>query len=182
MAAPKDRWHQLADAIRDSNLTPADKHVFSYLLSTADFKTAEMSPQWTPTRQKIRRKTSLSYSQIGYSTRHLERHGWLAATGRTGPGRPLRYSLALGADCDCTGRVHARQRCQPQVATVPTDDPRTLPTNGANAAGQTPDAQRGSEGEGKRELLNWPDSWPEGTIGQEMNQGRSCHQAQDISR
>jgi hypothetical protein len=174
------RWHQLADAIRDSNLTPADKHVFGYLLSTADFRTAEMLPKFTPTRQKIRRKTSLSYSQIGYSTRHLERHGWLTATGRTGPGRPLRYSLALGRDCDCTGRVHARKRCQPDTATVPTDDPRTLPTNGANAAGQTVVAQRGTERkreerqlEPERDQWGYPRSWsrwPAGSIGEQANQ------------
>jgi hypothetical protein len=135
-AAPKDRWHQLADAIKASNLPPSDRSVFRLLLDKADFGTAVIPAGFSPTRKRIRRETGLSYSQVGYSTHHLERHGWLSAKGATGPGHPLRYSLALGRDCDCTGRVHARKRCQPGEATLPTDDPRTLPTNGANAAGQ----------------------------------------------
>ena len=133
---PKDRWHQLADAIRESNLPASDKHVFRFLLDVADWKTAELPARFTPTRKTIARKTSLSYSQVGYSTRHLQRHAWLSARGATSPGHPLEYRFALGGQCDCTGRVHARKRCQPDGATVPTDDPRTLPTDGANAAGQ----------------------------------------------
>jgi hypothetical protein len=135
--AVKSRWHQLASAVQDSNLPASDKSVFLYLLGKADFKTAELTPKFTPTREQIARKTSLSYSQVGYSTRHLRRHGWLTAGGATGPGHPLEYGFAVGAACDCTGRVHARKRCQPDGATVPTDDPRSLPTDGANAAGGT---------------------------------------------
>ena len=145
MTAPRDRWHQLAAAIRDSNLTPADKHVFGYLLSAADFRTAELPARFTPTRKTIARKTSLSYSQVGYSTRHLERHGWLTAKGATGPGHPLEYGFALGRDCDCTGRVHAPRTVPTDTATLPTGRGdaasgwhRTLPTDTANAAGQTP--------------------------------------------
>ncbi len=180
--AANDRWHQLADGVQDSNLPASDKSVYRYLLDRADYKTAEMPAMFTPTRKTIRRKTSLSYSQVGYSTAHLQRHGWLTVKGKTGPGRPLEYELRLGLPCDCTGRVHVAdvaddpqqarkrsnektgsdlhgwqrvaevadlrgkshpetagdgQRCQPGTVTLPTDDPRTLPTNGANAAGQT---------------------------------------------
>jgi hypothetical protein len=120
VSAPKDRWHQLADLIQDSNLPASDKSMFRFLLDKADWKSAELPAQFTPTREMIARKTSLSYSQTGYSSRHLQRHSWLAITGRTGPGHPLRYTLTVGTQCDCTGRVH--------VATLPTDDPRTLPT------------------------------------------------------
>jgi hypothetical protein len=56
--------------------------------------------------------------------------------------------------------VHARQRCQPEQATVPTDDPRTLPTNGANAAGQAPEhTERLREEEEERRGKPRPD-WP----------------------
>lgn len=132
-----NRGHQLEGACRDSNLTAADKAVFLYLLSRADFGTAELPARYTPTRQVIRRKTSLSYSQVGFSTRHLERHGWLTAKGATGPGKPLEYTFAVGRECDCTGRVHHHPTVLTEPATVLTDDPRTLLTNNANAAGHT---------------------------------------------
>ena len=118
----RDRWHELADACRDSNLTAADKAVFLYLLSRADYDTAELAARYTPTREVIQRKTSLSRTQVGYSTRHLERHGWLTAKGTTGPGKPLEYAFAVGCECDCTGRVHVPERCQPAAATVSTSD------------------------------------------------------------
>jgi hypothetical protein len=169
MSAPKDRWHQLADAVLDSNLPVSDKSVFRFLLDKADYGTAELPARYTPTRKTIARKTSLSFSQAGYSTRHLQRHGWLVVEGRAGPGHPLNYTLAVGAGCDCTGRVHTavtpacRLKTTPQVvlaaamvatvtaaasapataSTVPTEHAnganhwhRTVPTNGANAAGQ----------------------------------------------
>src|SRR2546430_17065966 len=102
----KDRWHQLADAVQDSNLPASDKSVFRYLLDRADYGTAVMRPMFTPTRQTIARKTSLSYSQVGYSTRHLQRHGWLTAGGRTGPGGPLDSTPPAGASVDSPGPVH----------------------------------------------------------------------------
>jgi hypothetical protein len=40
MAAPKDRWHQLADAIQESNLPASDKSVYRLLLDRADYVTA----------------------------------------------------------------------------------------------------------------------------------------------
>ena len=143
-AEPPGRWHQLAGAIRDSNLPASDKAVFQFLLSRSDYKTAELPARFTPTRETIARKTSLSYSQVGYSTRHLERHGWVTAKGVTGPGHPLEYSFAIGGNCDCTGRVHAPRTVPADTATMPTGRGntasgwhRTLPTNGANTAGQT---------------------------------------------
>jgi hypothetical protein len=180
----KTRWHELADAIKASNLPASDRSVFRCLLDKADFKTTLVPAKFTPTRQRIRRETGLSYSQVGYSTRHLELHGWLSAKGATGPGRPLEYSLACGHDCDCTGRVHARKRCQPDGATVPTDDPRILPTNGANAAGQTPShTERHREGgvrERKLETVEpatgrWSGlgkTWPAGSNGEWANRDR----------
>ena len=161
----KDRWHQLADAVQDSNLPASDKSVFRYLLDRADYGTAVMRPMFTPTRQTIARKTSLSYSQVGYSTRHLQRHGWLTAGGRTGPGRTLDYSLTVGASCDCTGRVHEPK---PEAPTQPTGESnaanhwhRTLPTNAANAAGQTTvRTGRHREGGGERQFELKPESQP----------------------
>jgi hypothetical protein len=209
--AAKDRWHELADAMQDSNLPASDKSVFRYLLDRADYRTAELPARFTPTRKTIRRKTSLSYSQVGYSTAHLQRHGWLAVKGKTGPGRPREYELRLGLPCDCTGRVHVAgvtdvtsqarkrhtektgsdlhgwqrvtdvtdlrgnsrpetaasgQRCQPRASTLPTDDPRTLPTNGANAAGQTVlSTERHREGgeERKVEPKRWRTRTPTAT-------------------
>lgn len=164
MTAPRNRWHQLADAMRNSNLPASDKHVFGYLLSTADFGTGELPARFTPTRKAIARKTSLSYSQVGYSTRHLGRHGWLTAKGATGPGRPLEYGFALGCDCDCTGRVHAPQTVPTDAATVPTGRGnaasswhRTLPTDTANAAGQALNhTERLREGKEEREAEREP--------------------------
>jgi hypothetical protein len=179
----KDRWHQLADAMQDSNLPASDKSVFRYLLDRADYKTAELPAKFTPTQRLIARKTSVSYSQVRYSLHHLQRHGWLIISGKSGPARPRHYEFRVGAGCHCTGRVHVAdvvthvtsqlsnpshtktgpdlhgwhrvtdvtdlrgnggpdiadspEQCQPKAPTVPTDDPRTVPTNGANAAGQT---------------------------------------------
>jgi hypothetical protein len=185
----KDRWHRLADLIQDSGLPASDKSVYRFLLDRADYKSAELPAKFTPTRKTIARKTSLSYSQVGYSTRHLERHGWLKTSGKHGPGHPITYALTAGTGCDCTGRVHVaavtdrsatavaedttpdqpRWQCVAAVAdvtgsagdglaTVPAPAStangwqRTLPTNTANAAGQTAlSTERQREGEVVRE-------------------------------
>jgi hypothetical protein len=162
------RWHELAAAMRNSNMPASDKHVFGYLLSTADFGTGELPARFTPTRKVICRKTSLSRTQVFYSTRHLERHGWLSAKGATGPGRPLEYGFALGRDCDCTGRVHAPQTVPtetvPTVSTVSTGDGngvsgwhRSVSTNSVNAAGQTANhTERSTEGGEERKAEREP--------------------------
>ncbi len=59
-ARAKDRWHQLADAIRHSNLPASDKSVYGCLLAKTDYKTALLPPRFTPARQKIARETSIS--------------------------------------------------------------------------------------------------------------------------
>jgi len=156
----KDRWHQLADAIGASNLRASDKSVYRALLDRADYGTAVMQHRFTETQATIARKTSHSPRMVRYAIRHLERHGWLTANGKTGPGRPLNYSLAAGSSCDCTGRVHqpepdtpAPQRRQPQARTAATSPPRTAAINGGNAAGQTPvRTGRHREGEGEGQL------------------------------
>jgi hypothetical protein len=188
----KDRWHQLAGAVQDSNMPASDKSVFRYLLDCADYVTADLPAKFTPTRKTIGRKTSLSRSQVGYSARHLVKHGWLVVTGHSGPGHPLSYALSAGSQCDCTGRVHVADVAdvaeQPEsavtehthadqqrwhrvadvadiadsagdgLATVPASGNsanrwhRTVPTNGANAAGQTVlSTERHREGEVVRE-------------------------------
>jgi hypothetical protein len=131
------RWNGLLDALKRSNLPASDKAVYRVLLDAANYETTVLLAKFTPTREQIGRETSLSRSQVGYSTRHLVRHGWLAVQGKTGPNKPRRYGLGIGADCDCTGRVHAPR-------TVSTDEGngvnhwhRTVSTNGVNAAGQT---------------------------------------------
>jgi hypothetical protein len=88
----KDRWHQLADAIGASNLRASDKSVYRALLDRADYGTAVMQHRFTETQATIARKTSHSPRMVRYAIRHLERHGWLTANGKTGPGRPLNYS------------------------------------------------------------------------------------------
>jgi hypothetical protein len=164
----KDRWHQLADAIGASNLRASDKSVYRALLDRADNGTAVMQHRFTETQATIARKASHSPRMVRYAIRHLERHGWLTANGKTGPGRPLNYSLAAGSSCDCTGRVHqpkpdtpAPQRRQPQVRTAATSTPRTAATNGGNAAGQTPvRTGRHREGRGERQFERKPSTQP----------------------
>jgi hypothetical protein len=163
----KDRWHQLADAIGASNLTASDKSVFRALLDRADYGTAVMQHRFTETQATIARKTSHSQRMVRYAIRHLERHGWLTAKGKTGPGLTLDYSLTAGGHCDCTGRVHepkpdsaAAQRRQPQAPTAATSTPRTAATNGGNAAGQTP-VRTERHLEGGRERRLEPNPGPE---------------------
>jgi hypothetical protein len=127
----RTRWHDLRDAIVDSNLPASDKAVYRYLLDKANYTTAELSAEHTPTRKVIARKTSLSYAQVGYSTGHLRRHGWLDAKGATGPGHPLEYRLALGVPCDCSGRVHAPQRRQSERSNAASGWQRTVPVVGS---------------------------------------------------
>jgi hypothetical protein len=151
--AAKDRWHELADAIGASCLRASDKSVFRYLLDRADYRTAVLPAKFTPRQADIARTTSHSRRQVRYAIRHLERHKWLDVGGRTGPGKPLRYTLTAGTGCDCTGRVHTPGRRQPQGRTAATIDNRTAATNGGNAAGQTTvPTERRREGRGERKL------------------------------
>jgi hypothetical protein len=113
LAASKDRWHQLADAIAASNMRESDKSVYRFLLDKADYATAELPPKFTPPRKVIARKTSVSLRQVSYAIEHLKRHGWLTATGTTGPGKTLVYTLLAGNSCDCTGRVHDQRQAPP---------------------------------------------------------------------
>jgi hypothetical protein len=141
-----DRWHQLADAIQASNLPASDKSVYRYLLDRADYGTVEMPAKFAPKQAVIARKTSHSLRQVRYAIRHLERHEWLTAAGRTGPGKSRRYTLSAGTGCNCAGRVHVPgtaatgnpERRQPDSQAAATIDNRTAATNGGNAAAQTP--------------------------------------------
>ena len=51
--APKDRWHELADAVQDSNLPASDKAVFRYLLDRSEYGTADLAARFTPLRTTI---------------------------------------------------------------------------------------------------------------------------------
>jgi len=169
---PKSRWHQLKDEIIRSNLRASDKAVFRYLLDRAqcttkdgDYKSGDRLPRWTPDRLKIARETSICIRQVRYSVRHLERHGWITATGtarngRTAPGKKLAYALSIGDRCDCTGCVHDpgtgatgdSERRQRETVTAATFGHRSTATNGGNAAGQNRRQDRGiteEEEEGK---------------------------------
>lgn len=156
MVVGKDRWHQLADAIKASNMRASDKSVFRFLLDKSDYVTAVLPPGFTPPQAVIGRQTSISRRQVTYAIDHLRRHGWVRTGGTTAPGRTLGYSLGPGADCDCTGRVHTAatgatghgERVQPETATGATFGYRTGATNGGNAAGQTGRETRGTEREG----------------------------------
>lgn len=157
----RTRWHELRDALATSNLPASDKAVYRALLDKADFRTACLDPRYTPRQAVIAKETSLSLRQVKYAEQHLARHGWLAATGATGPGRTRRYELAAGGSCDCSGRRHAPgQRVQPAPSTTgatgATECPngcnhctRTGATNGCNAAGQTPNPTERQREEGE---------------------------------
>jgi hypothetical protein len=141
MAAPKDRWHELADTIQTSNLPASDKSVFRYLLDRADYGTAKLPSKFTPKQAKIAQQTSHSLRQVKYAIEHLRLHGWVKTEGTTAPGRTLAYALAFGTECDCTGRVHdhrlSPERVQQETVTSATFGHHTGATNGCNAAGQT---------------------------------------------
>ena len=99
-------WYERRDAITRSNLTAADKAGFRCLLDKADYETAELPPEFTPAQKDIARQIRVTVRTVKRAMQHLERHGWLQATGTTGPGKTRRYTLSIGTDCDCTGRVH----------------------------------------------------------------------------
>ena len=153
-ARAKDRWHQLADAIRHSNLPASDKSVYGCLLAKTDYKTALLPPRFTPARQKIAREASISTRRVRYAIRHLERHHWITVTGTTGPGKTLSYTLSIGDRCNCNGRVHDQrarareipghsERRQRETVTAATFGHRTAATPQARQrAGQ--EAPRGS--------------------------------------
>jgi hypothetical protein len=114
--------------------------VFRYLLDRADYGTAVLPAKFTPVQADIARTTSHSRHQVRYAIRHLERHKWLDVEGRTGPGKPLRYTLATGTGCDCTGRVHTPQ-------TAATEEPNSgnhRQPNGGNQRRQRRRSNRGS--------------------------------------
>ena len=108
-----DRWHQLADAIQASNLPASDKSVYRYLLDRADYGTAEMPAKFTPKQAVIARKTSHSLRQVRYAIRHLERHKWLTAEGRTGPGKSRRYTLSAAPAATAPAACTYPERRQP---------------------------------------------------------------------
>lgn len=99
-------WYERRDTIMRSNLPPSDKAGFRCLLDKADYATAELPPEFTPTQKDIARQIRVTVLTVKRAMRHLERHGWLQVTGTTGPGKTRRYTLTVGTDCDCTGRVH----------------------------------------------------------------------------
>lgn len=162
MTGPKDRWHQLDDAIDAWGLPASDRSVFRCLLKRADWKTAELPPKFTPDRPTIGRVTGLSLRQVHYSVRHLQRHGWLTVGGATGRGHTRAYVLTIGTGCDCTGRVHL----PPKKGATPGQNGATTAPFKVQPKGATPQvrpeiALRGTEreGEGKRERK--PESPPE---------------------
>jgi hypothetical protein len=142
MAAPKDRWHQLADAIQESNLPASDKSVYRLLLDRADYVTAVLPAKFAPTEIAVGKRTSHSRRQVQYSVAHLRRHGWLKASRDTREDSPdrrrLRYEFGVGTRCDCTGRVHEPRQ---KGATESTDRRNSCAdisaTDRRNAAGQT---------------------------------------------
>jgi hypothetical protein len=151
-AAPKDRWHQLADAIGDSNLPASDKAIFRYLLDKADWRTAELAERWTPTEREIRRKTSHSLRQVKYSIEHLARHGWITADRGEADKRRRTYTLTYGWACDCPGRRHAPPRkVQPEPEKGATPAPQIGATDRCNAAGSEPLLTERLREEGVRE-------------------------------
>lgn len=105
-AALPDRWHQLANAIQNSNLPASDKSVFRLLLDKADYVTADLPAMYTPTQQRIGRLTSHSLRQVKYALEHLERHGWVATGRSLEDKRRTAYTLNAGRACDCPGRRH----------------------------------------------------------------------------
>ena len=171
VAAP-DRWHQLLNAIRDSNMSAADTSVYRYLLDKADYGTALLPPEFTPRQQTISRKTRISLRQVKYAIGHLRRHGWLTTAGKTGPGKTLAYSLAAGTSCDCTGRVHDHrlpaERVQRETVTGATFGHRSGATNGCNAAGQNGRQTRGTEREGEEAPEQQRGQWDGLTFAQIM--------------
>jgi hypothetical protein len=150
--AAKDRWHQLAGAIGDSNLPASDKAIFRYLLDKADWRTAELAERWTPTEAEIRRKTSHSLRQVKYAIEHLSRHGWITTGRGKADKRRRTYALAYGYACDCPGRRHtAAKRVQPKPEKGATPAPQIGATDRCNAAGETPVSTERLREEGVRE-------------------------------
>ena len=108
-------WYERRDAITRSNLPASDKAGFRCLLDKADYATAELPPKFTPAQKDIARQIGVTVRTVIRATQHLERHGWLQVTGTTGPGKTRRYTLSIGTDCDCTGRVHEVRAVAPAI-------------------------------------------------------------------
>jgi hypothetical protein len=152
VTGPKDRWHQLADAISETNLPASDKAIFRYLLDKADWRTAELPARFTPLQQEIGRKTSHSPRQIRYSLTHLGQHGWLTTGRREDDKRRHTYALAYGWACDCPGRRHTAAK----IAATETGDSgnhcrQIAATDSGNAAGKRPVLTERLREEGVRE-------------------------------
>ncbi len=146
MAAPKDRWHQLADAIDASNLAASDKAVLRRLLDRADYGTAELPEKFAPKQADIARKASITPRQVRRSLRHAERHGWVTVGGATGRGHRLTYRLDIGGQCGCSGRVH-EQKADTEHRKGGHGVPLKADTKGGHAAGQgTVPTERQREG------------------------------------
>jgi hypothetical protein len=166
VTSPKDRWHQLADAIGESNLPASDKAVFRFLLDKADYRTAELPAKFTPTQRAIGRKTSHSLRQVRYSLTHLGRHGWVAAGAAEGDGRRHTYTLSCGCACDCPGRRDVAGKGQPEPQIAATPAPYIAATDSGNEAGQMPSrSERQREGGVKRQVspstsTRLPPDWP----------------------
>jgi hypothetical protein len=107
-------WQRLRKAAEnDPRLSATDVAVFKLLLDeVANYDTAEPMPWAAPTQREIARRIHRSLRQVQYSLGHLQRHGWLIASGTTGPGTPRHYRFARGARCDCEGWVHVPERSQ----------------------------------------------------------------------
>jgi hypothetical protein len=134
-AKPKSWWHQLDDAIDESDLPASDRAVFHRRVKRSDYSTGKLASGYVESQPEVARKTGLTRRQVQRAERHLELHGWLKFRGTTGPGKRRSITLAIGSDCDCTGRVHERPRVARTGDTIGT---RTGDTNGRHVAGQRP--------------------------------------------
>ena len=109
----KDRWHQLQDLIEASNMPAADTTIYKYLLGKSDYRSAELEPRWTPTREKIEGKPGYPaagplLSQAPPAARLAIRPG--AAQVAVHPGRDQLRLPRPGPRSKCSGCSGYRQR------------------------------------------------------------------------
>ena len=118
-----NRWHQLKNAIEQSELCASDRSVFRDLLDHGHhYATAEPDPGRSPSAAMIARRTGLSRRQVVYSLRHLRRHGWVKPDGHVGREHRTVFELLPGAPCDCTGRRHVAVAAQPGASVAAQPD------------------------------------------------------------
>lgn len=101
----------IANAAERARLLPRDHRVMMALLARAT-ASGLIPDRYQPRNvSAIASAAHFGQENVRLALRHLQKHGWVTATkGKLAGGRFVRYTVAIGLDCDCPDRGRSLSR------------------------------------------------------------------------